>query len=63
VLPTTGYALSDGDTIQPEHFDQQMDSSGASQADSAEDLYQPPPVVHEVVRVPVDEEGREMEAP
>ena len=23
----------------------------------------PPPAVHEVVRVPVDEEGREMEAP
>jgi len=23
----------------------------------------PPPAVHEVVRVPVDEQGREMEAP
>jgi hypothetical protein len=23
----------------------------------------PPPAVHEVVRVPVDEEGREMQAP
>lgn len=46
-VATTGYALSDGDTIEPEHFDEQMDSSGASQADSAEDLYQRIAVRHE----------------
>jgi DNA-binding NtrC family response regulator len=39
-VATTGYALSDGDTIQPEDFDEQLDPTGASQAESADDLYQ-----------------------
>src|SRR5439155_7969143 len=39
-VATMGYALSDGDTIQPEHFQENLDSSGVSHADSAEDLYQ-----------------------
>jgi len=39
-VATMGYALSDGDTIQPEDFNEQLDSGGASQADSADDLYQ-----------------------
>lgn len=39
-VATTGYALSDGDTIEPEHFEEHLDPSGASQADLAEDLYQ-----------------------
>jgi DNA-binding NtrC family response regulator len=39
-VATTGYALSDGDTIQPEHFDDHLDGSGASPADSSDDLYQ-----------------------
>ena len=39
-VATTGYALSEGDTIGPEDFHDQLDSSGASQADSAGDLYQ-----------------------
>jgi hypothetical protein len=30
---------------------------------SPPELAKPPPAVHEVVRVPVDEEGREIEAP
>ena len=39
-VATMGYALSEGDTIQPEDFREHLDSSGANQADSAEDLYQ-----------------------
>jgi hypothetical protein len=39
-VATMGYALCEGDTIQPEDFKDQLDSSGANQADSAEDLYQ-----------------------
>jgi DNA-binding NtrC family response regulator len=39
-VATMGYALADGDTIQPEDFQEHLDSSGANQADSAEDLYQ-----------------------
>ena len=39
-VATMGYALSEGDTIQPEDFQDQLDSGGASRADSAEDLYQ-----------------------
>jgi DNA-binding NtrC family response regulator len=39
-VTTTGYALSEGDTIQPEHFAEQMDTGGASQEESSEDLFQ-----------------------
>ncbi len=39
-VATMGYALSDGDLIQPEDFEEHLDLSGASQLDSAEDLYQ-----------------------
>ncbi|HET7293927.1 MAG TPA: sigma 54-interacting transcriptional regulator [Vicinamibacteria bacterium] len=39
-LATTGYALADGVTVEPEHFDEHLDSGGASQEDSADDLYQ-----------------------
>ena len=39
-VATMGYALSEGDTIQPGDFRDQLDPSGANQADSAEDLYQ-----------------------
>jgi DNA-binding NtrC family response regulator len=46
-IATTGYALSDGDTIQPEDFADQMDASGANQEDSSEDLFQRIVVRHE----------------
>jgi len=39
-VATTGYALSEGDTIQPEDFADQMDASGANQEDSSDDLFQ-----------------------
>ncbi len=39
-VATTGYALSDGDVIEPEHFDEHLDPGSASQADSADDLYE-----------------------
>jgi DNA-binding NtrC family response regulator len=39
-VATTGYALSEGDVIRPEDFRETLDTSGVSQADSAEDLYQ-----------------------
>ena len=39
-VATMGYALAEGDVIQPEDFRDQLDSSGANRTDSAEDLYQ-----------------------
>ncbi len=39
-VATMGYALSEGDTIQPDDFREQLDPSGADRTDSAEDLYQ-----------------------
>ena len=39
-VATVGYALCEGDVIEPGDFAEQLDSHGASQADSAEDLYE-----------------------
>lgn len=39
-VATMGYALSDGDTIEPAAFQDQLDSRGRNPGDAAEDLYQ-----------------------
>ncbi len=39
-VATVGYALCEGDTIEPPDFQEQLDSSSGSQAESAADLYQ-----------------------
>jgi DNA-binding NtrC family response regulator len=39
-VATMGYALCDGDVIQPEDFSEHLDSSGADQDHSAIDLYE-----------------------
>jgi DNA-binding NtrC family response regulator len=39
-VATMGYALCEGDVIQPDDFREQLDYGGANRADSAEDLYQ-----------------------
>jgi hypothetical protein len=38
-------------------------SPAARRGISPPEQHKPPPAVHEIVRGPVDEEGREMEAP
>ncbi len=39
-MVTMGYALSEGDTIEPDDFREQLESRGRDPGDSAEDLYQ-----------------------
>jgi DNA-binding NtrC family response regulator len=39
-VATMGYALCEGDVIQPDDFREQLDYGGANRNDSAEDLYQ-----------------------
>jgi DNA-binding NtrC family response regulator len=38
-VATMGYAMSEGDLIEPEHFQDQIDSRGRSEDDTDEDLY------------------------
>jgi|WetSurMetagenome_2_1015567.scaffolds.fasta_scaffold58060_2 DNA-binding NtrC family response regulator len=39
-VATVGYALSDGDTIEPHHFRDQLDPGGAGPVELADDLFQ-----------------------
>jgi DNA-binding NtrC family response regulator len=39
-VATMGYALAEGDTIEPPDFQDQLDSAGSNQAESAQDLFQ-----------------------